>query len=149
MKKDGSFIVLFKDDDRNKVFLVKRSDMPLWVLTGGEIEKKETPEEAGIREAIEETGFKIKLIRKVGLYNIIDGKDELLRKSYLFEGRVITGNFKPEYPGCLGRWFSVKKLPKEITKATIEKIQDARNQPLNATFVKNRSDSVFRTISSS
>lgn len=149
MKKDGSFVILFKDDDRNEVFLVKRSDMPLWVLTGGGVEKKETPEEASVREAIEETNFKIKLIRKVGHYNIIDDKDKLVRKSYLFEGRVISGNFKPEYPGCLGRWFSVKKLPKEITEATIEKIQDARNQPLNTIFVKNRSDSVFRTISSS
>ena len=145
MTKDGSFIVLFRDNKREEVFLVKRSDLPLWVLTGGSIENKETPKNAGIREAGEETGFRIKFVRKIGVYHIVDSGEKIVRKTYLFEGRVISGDFRPEFPGCLGQWFPVESLPKEITEATIEKIKNAKRQPLNTTFVKKRSESVFRT----
>ena len=51
-KQDGAFVILFKDDSRKEVFLVFRSDYPIWVLTGGGIEKGETPEQAAVREAL-------------------------------------------------------------------------------------------------
>lgn len=140
--KDGSFLVLFKDDSRQEVFLIRRSDMPLWVLSGGGIDGDEGPEDAAVREAVEETGMVVKLIRKVGVYNIINNKGETTRKTYLFEGRIISGNFKPEFPGCLGDWFFLENLPKEITEATKMKILDAKNQPLNKIFTKSRLDSI-------
>lgn len=84
----------------------------------------------------------VKFTRKVGVYNIVNDKRETTRKTYLFEGRIVSGNFKPEFPGCLGDWFFLENLPKEITEATKIKIMDAKNQPLNKTFTKARLDSV-------
>jgi len=142
VNKDGSFLVLFKDDSCQEVFLVRRSDIALWVLTGGGIEHGEKPEDAAVREAREETGMAVKLLRKVGVYNIVDGQGKLTRKTYLFEGRILSGNFKPEFPGCIGNWFSLENLPNEITEATRIKIFDAKNQPLGETFTKDRLDKI-------
>lgn len=118
---DGSTVVLFKDNSRNEVFLVFRSDLPIWVTTGGGIDKGETPKQAAIREALEETGFKVKIVRKVGVYS------NSKHKSYLYEGRVVSGKFKPEFPGCRGKWFEVTSLPSSMLSRTKEKIFDCIN----------------------
>jgi 8-oxo-dGTP pyrophosphatase MutT (NUDIX family) len=55
-RPDGSFVVIFKDDSRKEVFLVLRSDKPIWNLPGGGIEGNESPENAALRETFEETG---------------------------------------------------------------------------------------------
>ena len=54
------------------IVLIKRHYEPFkgwWALPGGFIEEGESPEEAAIREAEEETGLKIKIERKVGVYD--------------------------------------------------------------------------------
>ncbi len=122
MKKQASFVVLFKDNTQREVFLVLRSDYPIWVITGGAIEKGEPPKEAAIREAKEETGFKVKIVRKVGVYS--RKQVNSVYKSHLFEGRVISGKFKPEFPGCEGKWFPVNKLPLSVISRTKERISD-------------------------
>lgn len=111
MVKNGSFVILFRNTLHQEIFLVYRSDYPIWVLTGGGIEKGETPEKAALREAEEETGFKVKLTRK----------------TYFFEGRRTDGEFKPEFHGCKGEWFSINNLPVDLTFRTKQKILDAVN----------------------
>ena len=58
--------VLVIDD---KILLIKRRDIPIWVLPGGGIDRDETAEEAIIREVKEETGFNAKIDKKVALYS--------------------------------------------------------------------------------
>ena len=140
MEKDGATLVLFKNDKRDQIFLVQRDDYFIWNLTGGGIERKEKPIEAAIREAKEETGFEIKLLRFVGLYKIINRKGSLIRKSYLFEGRVLSGKFKPEFPRCLGRWFSIKCLPPDITHSQHQKIFDVIHYQKKQPFITTRRD---------
>jgi 8-oxo-dGTP pyrophosphatase MutT (NUDIX family) len=60
---DGSFGIIFSDN-RSRVLLVKRRDMPMWVLPGGRLEKKETQEQAVIREVFEETGYGVQVVKK-------------------------------------------------------------------------------------
>ncbi len=86
------------------------------------MENKETPEEAALREAEEETGLDVEITRFVGTY-LIEERDEV-KKSYLFEGRVIGGTFQPEFPGCKGEWFPVDKLPFSMPKRNKEKVYD-------------------------
>ncbi len=123
MKQDGSTLILFRDNTQKEVFLVFRSDYPIWATTGGGIESGESPEKAALREAFEETGFKVKITRFVGLYKIQEG-GKISHKSYLYEGRVVSGRFKPEFPGCKGKWFKVDKLPLSMTNRAREKIFD-------------------------
>lgn len=119
--QDGSFLVLFKDDSKKEVFLVFRTDYPLWVLTGGGIEPGETPKQAANREAFEETGFKTKIIRQIGQYQY------LYKDTYLFEGRYLSGNYKPEFKGNIGKWFFIDRLPADLTNSTKRKIIDTAN----------------------
>jgi 8-oxo-dGTP diphosphatase len=116
MVKDGAFIALFKDGLKKEVFLVFRSDYPIWGITGGAIEESETPEEAVAREAEEETGFKVKIERFVGVYekHFKDKKDKCY-SAHLFVGEIVSGEFKPEFTGCRGKWFSVDSLPLSMT----------------------------------
>ncbi len=51
-RQNGAFLILFKDDLRKEVFLVLRTDYPVWVLTGGGIKPGETPEEAAFERVL-------------------------------------------------------------------------------------------------
>jgi len=51
--------VVFSPDEK-QVLLTKRRDVPVWVLPGGGIERNENPEDAIVREILEETGFHVK-----------------------------------------------------------------------------------------
>ena len=60
--------IVFSPDKPGHVLLVKRRDIPVWVLPGGGIDKKEAPEKACLREVFEETGLNVSIIRKLGTY---------------------------------------------------------------------------------
>lgn len=83
---DASFGIIFSDN-RKKVLLVKRRDMPMWVLPGGKIEKNETQEQAVIREVFEETGFKVDIIKKIGEYFY----PKKGKTRHIFECKIIGG----------------------------------------------------------
>lgn len=119
--KIGSFVVLTRKN-RTEVFLVLRSDFPVWEPQGGGIEKGETPKQCAIREAYEETGFKIKIDRKVAEYT--NPKTKSI-DSHVYEGKVVSGTYKREYPECEGRWFKVDKLPSNMTAIRRLMITDA------------------------
>jgi len=128
--QDGSFLVLFKDDLKKEVFMVFRTDYPLWVLSGGGIEPDESPKQAAIRETFEETGFNSQVVRLVGKYKYLH------KCTYLFEGRYISGTYKPEFRGNIGKWFSVDHLPLDITSSTRRKISDALCATFDEPFIK-------------
>ena len=75
------------DKSRNKILLVKRRDIPVWVIPGGGIEKGETPERAAIRETKEESGYDIKIIRKIAEYTNRGSN----KRNNLFEAVVVGG----------------------------------------------------------
>jgi ADP-ribose pyrophosphatase YjhB (NUDIX family) len=130
-KRAGSFIILTRKN-RKEVFLVKRSDFSVWECQGGGIERTETPETTAIREAYEETGFKVKILRNVAEYS--DPKKNKI-VSHVFEGKYISGTYIPEYKGCEGKWFDVNNLPKQMTAMRRTMIEDCLN---------NRKDLIIR-----
>lgn len=54
--------------DHTQVLLIKRRDVPVWVLPGGGVESNESPEEALTREIQEETGYHVHILRKCAEY---------------------------------------------------------------------------------
>lgn len=62
----GAFVII--QNDGRDILLVKRKDIPLWDLPGGGIAEGETPEAAAVREAFEETGYNVTIIKKAGEY---------------------------------------------------------------------------------
>lgn len=102
----GSMVFAF-DKNREKILLVKRRDIPVWVLPGGGIEKGETDEEAAVRETKEESGYDIKIIRKVAEY-IHKGSG---KKNNLFEAVVIGGMAETNKEASAIDFFYPDKMP--------------------------------------
>ena len=70
------------NEAKDHVLLIKRRDIPVWVLPGGGIEQDESPEEAALREAKEETGLEVSLERKVAFYHPVN---RLTRRTHFYE----------------------------------------------------------------
>jgi ADP-ribose pyrophosphatase len=108
MKPCSLGFVLSKD--RKKLLLIKRSDLPIWVLPGGGIEEGEEPREAGIREVFEETGLKVDLQRLASVY---EPKNSLSSKTYIFEG-FSDGEPKSSDEAKEAVFFPIGELPKDL-----------------------------------
>lgn len=80
--------ILFSED-RKEILLIKRRDVPVWVLPGGGIDPGETPEEAVLREMEEETGYKVTIKRKVAEYTPLN---RLARFTHLYECTLVSGS---------------------------------------------------------
>ena len=108
--------------DRTSVLLIKRRDVPVWVLPGGGIEPEETPEEAILREILEETGFTVKIDRLVGDYSPLN---RLARQTQLFECSILEGTASLNAECKEIQFFPLSKLPKKIPPPYQEWIADA------------------------
>jgi 8-oxo-dGTP diphosphatase len=95
-------------DERNQVLLIKRRDVPVWVLPGGGIESGETPEQAVVREVEEETGYCVKLSRKIAEYTPIC---RLARFTHFYECYILSGkpSLSDETQGV--QFFPLDNLP--------------------------------------
>lgn len=102
---NGSTVVAF-NKTKKKILLVKRRDVPVWVLPGGGIEKGETPEHATVRETFEESGFKVRITRKVAEYRHADG-----RLNHLFEAEIIGGKATLSSESKAVEFFDINNLP--------------------------------------
>lgn len=76
---------------RKKILLIKRRDIPVWVLPGGGIEAQEPPEEAIVREVYEETGLSVQIVRKVAEYLPVN---KLTQLTHLFECSIVQGDLQ-------------------------------------------------------
>jgi len=116
--------VIFSKDQK-EVLLIERRDVPVWVLPGGGIEKEETVEQACIREVLEETGFHVRILRKVGEYLPVN---RLARFTHLFECEIVKGNPTIGLETKEVKFFPAKKLPALIPPPYDEWIEDAQKK---------------------
>lgn len=106
MSKDGAMAFTF-NKRKNKILLVKRRDIPIWVIPGGGIEDGETPEEAAVRETEEESGYEIKITRKVAEYTH-KAKSKI---DHVFEAVVVDGHPQLSSESKEIRFFRLDSLP--------------------------------------
>jgi 8-oxo-dGTP pyrophosphatase MutT (NUDIX family) len=66
MEKEFSTVVVL-DENKENVLLILREDFHIWALPGGGLESGETPADAAIREAYEETGYEVKIDKYIDL----------------------------------------------------------------------------------
>ena len=105
---DHSVAALIFDSKRESILLIKRRDVPVWALPGGAIDPGEEPEEAAIREAHEETGYRVSIIRKCAEYI---PTNRLTRYTHVYECEISSGEatITDETLGC--QFFALDNLP--------------------------------------
>ena len=113
--------IVFKEN-RESVLLVKRRDVPVWVLPGGGIDENETPEESCIREILEETGLHTSILRKVGEYS---PKNKLSKFTHVFEVNTLDGELVLTDETQDIQFFPIDKLPKLMPLPYKNWIKDA------------------------
>jgi mutator protein MutT len=104
--KIGAFAIIF--DEKQRIMLCHRSDVDLWNLPGGKVEKGEEPRRAVVREVKEEARVKVQVKRLAGIY--INFARAVLRFVYVCE--VVRGK-----PGASDEtdeiaYFALKKFPR-------------------------------------
>jgi len=106
----------------SNILLVKRATVPFkgyWALPGGRVDVGETVEQTVVREVKEETGLKVRIVRKIGDYH---------------ERGVQDGIEYEYYPAC----FLVKPVGGEIKKQEKEieeiKIANLKEIPKRLAF---------------
>ncbi len=97
---------------RKGVLLVKRRDLPVWVVPGGGIDPDEEPKNASKRETEEETGYKVKVVRQTGVYQKQTNKPT--GKTYVFECRVVSGKPRLGKETAAVRYWPLKRLPSQL-----------------------------------
>ena len=123
---------------KNKVLLHQREDFRIWTLPGGNIEVGEGWQSAAVREAYEETGYRIEVDRLVGEYWQPQMPNGGVTR-YVCAGRVIGGQAIQRGPETLQvNWFDIEQLPSSVPRFAREYIHDARTEnhvPLKKTQI--------------
>jgi len=98
----------------SKILLVKEATDGKWAMPGGWADVGDTPVEAAIREAKEESGFDVKPLKVIGVYdaNRQSGPLELFQAVkivYLCE--IVSGEPSPSFETPEVRFFDLSELP--------------------------------------
>lgn len=79
----------------------------LWNLPAGRVDKDDTIEETAVKEAKEETGYNVELIRKIDIYQ--DTVEEPVK--HAFEAKIIDGELNFPTDELLdARWFTFQEI---------------------------------------
>jgi 8-oxo-dGTP diphosphatase len=97
--------------DQTQVLLVKRQDVPVWVLPGGGVEKGEKPEEALIREIFEETGYHVRIVRQCAEYYPLN---RLATYTNVFICEIQSGNICLSSETTAVAFYPIYQLPSAI-----------------------------------
>lgn len=124
-----------------KVLMIRRADVPVWVLPGGAIDPGETPEEATVREMEEETGFQVKIIRKIAEYS---PANRLTKYTHFFECAIVSGEAKLTEETSGIDFFPTDALPKKMPAPYPQWIADALTRA--PTLIKKRLDYINYTL---
>ena len=116
----GAFGIIFRNNNK-EVLLVKRRDMPIWVLPGGGLEQGESPEQAAIREVYEETGYEVVINRRAGEYKYHRSN----KISYTFVCMVQSGVQTLSKESKAIEYFDTTKLPNMMSPFAQVMIEDA------------------------
>jgi 8-oxo-dGTP pyrophosphatase MutT (NUDIX family) len=104
-------------DERDRALLIRHAEVDAWTTPGGAVEPRESPADAAVREAWEETGLHVELLRLLGVYGgpqfttTYRNGDAVSFAMMVFEGRAIGGELRADGEEALElAWFSPEDL---------------------------------------
>lgn len=136
-------IGIIYDREKTQVLLIKRRDVPVWVLPGGGIEPDETEENAVLRELFEETGLTCSVQKKIGTWY---PTNKLSAPLHVFECVRDVGNkdvFHPQEESKEVAFWPISDLPKytfflheEILKKSLQQGKFPIIEEINISYWK-------------
>lgn len=127
-----SVIAVILNENRDRVLLIKRRDVPVWVLPGGGVDPGEPLEIAVIREIHEETGLEAIVSRKTAEYTPIN---RLATFTAVFECTPLRGELSTGDETADIRFFPIDDLPPTLFYIHQRWLQEAlqnRETPIQA-----------------
>jgi len=112
----------------SEILLVKRAAKPFkgfWTLPGGLMDSGETIEHTAVREVLEETGAKVKIMRMVGVYSGPKRDPRGTSLSVVFLMKFIKFSGVPDEEVSEVRFFPINKIPPRIGFDHMNIIKDA------------------------
>lgn len=97
-------------DDEGRVLLVRRAIEPgygKWVFPGGYVDRGEEVRAAAMREAREECGFDVELLRLLNVYSFAGTTPVVIT----YTARVIGGTLAVDDEGLEAGWFTPAEIP--------------------------------------
>ena len=106
------------EDDAGRLLLVRQSDTGQWAAVGGAVDPGESPEQAAVREAAEETGLRITIDRLVGVVGggefevTYPNGDRVAYISTVYSAHVELGEIQVDGDEVIeAGWFSLADIP--------------------------------------
>ena len=122
-------VVARRASDPSQVLLVRRGRPPFgWALPGGFVEYGETVEHAAAREALEETGLPVRLLRQFHVYSD-PGRDPRHHSVSVVFLAEADGEPRGSDDAAEAGWFRFDRLPEEIAFDHRRIIEDAAAAP--------------------
>jgi 8-oxo-dGTP diphosphatase len=141
MKYSGRTATAIIEFPQNKILLIKRDTEPFkgyWALPGGRAEPGETVEQTIVREAKEETGLDVAVVRKIGEYHEqgTQGGVEYDYYPACFLVKVVSGEMKRQESEIQEiQLFSLDDIPETLAFVHNSMVKDYVAQK-NSTKVK-------------
>lgn len=101
IEKDGKYLMQLKDD--------KKFGGGRWNAPGGKMKEGENAEQGATREVLEETGLRIRNLKKRAMLNFFNG-DEFAWSVHVFTTKDFEGEVRASEEGKL-EWMDKNKLP--------------------------------------
>ncbi len=114
----SAFVII--RDRKGRILLVRKKGEAKWSLPGGGVEEGEAPWQGAIRESQEETGYKVKILKMLGMYYI----PAINKIKITFRAKVIGGKLRKD-PGEISDCQFVKPRLRNLERRYKEIIQDA------------------------
>jgi ADP-ribose pyrophosphatase YjhB (NUDIX family) len=118
-----AIIELGQDASREIVLVKRKNPPPGWALPGGFVDYGETVEEAAVREAFEETGLKIDLVRQFHTYSAPGRDPRGHTVAVVFIARA-KGEPKGGDDASFARAFHPDRLPEDLAFDHRQVIED-------------------------
>lgn len=116
-----------------KLLMIRRSEREgdlLWALPGGAIEAGETPEEAAVRETLEETGLKVEATTLIGQrVHPKTGRDMSYTACTVVDGEARVAD-ADELDAVA--WVTLAEIPEKVPYGLYEPVQAYLNETLSA-----------------